>query len=80
MSDPAGRTAAVAEPRAAVEAGDLEPAVLLRGTWTDSDGAGDAIRAALILAPGTDRDDIAAVQAWIARDVTAALDEPADLL
>ncbi|MCY3947619.1 MAG: hypothetical protein OXF61_00300 [Acidimicrobiaceae bacterium] len=30
--------------------------------------------------PDTDRDDIAAVQAWIARDVTPALDELADLL
>lgn len=80
MSDPAGRAAAVAETRAAVETGDLVPAVLLRGTWIDPAGAGDAIRAALMLAPDTDRDDIAAVQAWIARDVTPALDELADLL
>jgi len=80
VSDPAGRAAAVAETRAAVETGDLVPAVLLRGTWIDPAGAGDAIRAALMLAPDTDRDDIAAVQAWIARDVTPALDELADLL
>ena len=39
-----------------------------------------AFRAALMLAPDTDRDDIVAVQAWIACDVTPALDELADLL